>query len=169
MGAISLRPIAVLRKPVAAIKAGQPQNDRDINSCQFGEGGFRCGRRRAGTAAGGRPIQWLVESQWPFYEALWPLYQGQWPLYQGRIQQQWPLYQGRNGRFINRKRPNGQISGFGLRMADFTLSRASSLSAANPSYFQPRLGKQMAVLSRPASRNGHGIKGDGRFIKAGKP
>ena len=46
------------------------------------------------TVAGGRPIQWLVESQWPFYQARWPLYQGQWPLYQGRIKQQWPLYQG---------------------------------------------------------------------------
>ena len=75
----------------SAIKAGQPHNDRFINGCQFGERGVP---RRAGTAAGGRPIQWLVESQRPFYQARWPLYQGQWPLYQGRIKQQWPLYQG---------------------------------------------------------------------------
>ena len=74
----------------SASKAGQPQNDRFINSCQFG----------GSSAAGGRPIQWLVESQWPFYQAPWPLYQGQWPLYQGRINRfikakwpQWPFYQ----------------------------------------------------------------------------
>ena len=42
---------------------------------------------------------------------------------------------GRNGRFINQKRTNGQISSFGLRMADFILSRVRSLSAARPSNF----------------------------------
>ena len=42
---------------------------------------------------------------------------------------------GRNGRFINQKRTNGQISSFGLRMADFILSRIRSLSAARPSNF----------------------------------
>ena len=52
----------------------------------------------------------------------------------GLREQQWPLYEGQaNGRFINKKRPNGQISRSGLRMADFILSRASSLSAARPS------------------------------------
>ena len=42
---------------------------------------------------------------------------------------------GRNGRFINKKRTNGQISSFALRMADFILSRMGSLSAARPSHF----------------------------------
>ena len=42
---------------------------------------------------------------------------------------------GRNGRFINQKRTNGQISSFGLRIADFILSRRRSLSAARPSNF----------------------------------
>ena len=48
-----------------------------------------------------------------------------------------PDYQasGRNGRFINQKRRNCQISSFGLRMADFVLSRIRSLSAARPSHF----------------------------------
>ena len=73
---------------------------------------------------------------------------------------------GRNGRFIN-KRTNGQISRFGLRMADFILSRLRSSSLAKPSHFyqglaewqlyQGRpaavavLSKPTAVLSRPAS------------------
>ena len=42
---------------------------------------------------------------------------------------------GRNGRFINQKRTNSQISSFWLRMADFILSRIRSLSAARPSNF----------------------------------
>ena len=42
---------------------------------------------------------------------------------------------GHNGRFINQKRRNCQISSFGLRMADFILSRIRSLSAARPSHF----------------------------------
>ena len=42
---------------------------------------------------------------------------------------------GRNGRFINQKRTSGQIPSFGLRMADFRLSRIRSLSAARPSNF----------------------------------
>ena len=33
----------------------------------------------------------------------------------------------------------------------------------------PWLGKRMAALSRPASRNGHCLRADGRFTKAGKP
>ena len=72
---------------------------------------------------------------------------------------------GRNGRFINQKRTNGQISSFGLRMADFILSRIRRLSAARPSNFFGRLAKRMATLSRPASRSGRFIKADGRFIK----
>ena len=42
---------------------------------------------------------------------------------------------GRNGRFINQKRTSGEIPSFGLRMADFILSRMRSLSAARPSNF----------------------------------
>ena len=42
---------------------------------------------------------------------------------------------GRNGRFINQKPTSGQIPSFGLRMADFILSRIRSLSAARPSNF----------------------------------
>ena len=53
---------------------------------------------------------WLVESQWPFYQARWPFYQSQWPLYQGSglaelvlasfikawlVESQWPFYQAR--------------------------------------------------------------------------
>ena len=56
---------------------------------------------------------------------------------------------GRNGRFINEKRANGQICRFGLRMVDFILSRASSLSTARSSLFRK------SWLSR-----------NGRFIKA---
>ena len=70
-----------------------------------------------------------------------------------------------NGRSINQKRTNGQISCFGLRMADFILSRIRSLSAARPSHFYQGLAKRMATLSRPASRSGRFIKADGRFIK----
>ena len=54
---------------------------------------------------------------------------------------------GRNGRFINQKRTNDQISSFGLRMADFILSRIRSLSAAKPShFFNQGLAKRLAVL-----------------------
>ena len=44
---------------------------------------------------------------------------------------------GRNGRFINQKRTNGQISKFWLQMqmADFILSRIRRLSAVKPSHF----------------------------------
>ena len=92
---------------------------------------------------------------------------------------------GRNGRFINQKRTNGQISSFGLRMADFILSRIRSLSAAKPSPFFGRLAKRMATLSRPAAvlskpmaflssfiNNGRFIKVEdrnGRFIKQKRP
>ena len=57
---------------------------------------------------------------------------------------------GRNGRFINQKRTNGQISKFGLRMADFILSRIRRLSAVKPS--QKNQGLQNC-----------------NFIKAGQP
>ena len=56
---------------------------------------------------------------------------------------------GRNGRFINRKLLNGQISRFVLRMADFILPRVRSLSAARPSHLY------------------RARKANGRFIKAG--
>ena len=57
------------------------------------------------------------QHQWPFYQRR-PPYQGRWP-------SQWP-----NGRFINQKRPNGQIIGFGARIAVFTISRVKNLSTA---------------------------------------
>ena len=78
--------------------------------------------------------------------------------------QQWPFYQ-----------PEAQISRFGLRMADFILSRASSVSAARPSHFfikgwrskwplyqgRPAAmaisSKLIAVLSRPASLSGRSV------------
>ena len=47
---------------------------------------------------------------------------------------------GRNGRFINQKRPNGQI---GLRMADFILPRIRSLSAgAGPTGFPKQVSER---------------------------
>ena len=64
---------------------------------------------------------------------------------------------------------SGQIARFGLRIADFILPRIRSLSAAKPSHFYQGLAKRFAVLSRPASRSGRFITGDGRFIKAGQP
>ena len=110
----------------------QPQNDRFLNSCQFGGGGFRRGRRRA---AGGRPIQWLVESQWPFYQARWPFYQARWPLYQGRIKQQLPFYQPEAAKWLDLWIWVADCRlARSLDLADFILSRASSLSAAKPSY-----------------------------------
>ena len=71
--------------------------------------------------------------------SLWPFYQ-QWALEDPDC----------NGRNINQKRLNGQICRFGLRMADFILSRTSSLT---------RAGKASGRFIRPASRSG-------RFIKA---
>ena len=67
---------------------------------------------------------------------------------------------------------SGQIARsprFGLRIVEFILPRIRSLSAAKPSHFYQGLAKRLAVLSRPASRSGRFIKGDGRFIKAGQP
>ena len=67
---------------------------------------------------------------------------------------------------------SGQIARsprFGLRIADFILPRIRNLSAAKPSHFYQGLAKRFAVLSRPASRSGRFVKGDGRFIKAGQP
>ena len=67
---------------------------------------------------------------------------------------------------------SGQIARsprFGLRIADFILPRIRSLSAAKPSNFYQGLAKRFAVLSRPASRSGRFVKGDGRVIKAGQP
>ena len=60
-----------------------------------------------------------------------------------------------NGRFINQKRTSGQISKFGLRMADFILSRIRSLSAAKSRIKADgsciKAGQPMAVLSRMAA------------------
>ena len=58
---------------------------------------------------------------------------------------------GRNGRFINQKRTSGQISKFGLRMADFILSRIRSLSAAKPSHFYQGLAEGQLYQGRPAA------------------
>ena len=62
---------------------------------------------------------------------------------------------GRNGRFINQKRTSGQIFKFGLRMADFILSRIRSLSAAKSRIKADgnciKAGQPMAVLSRMAA------------------
>ena len=81
---------------------------------------------------------------------------------------------GRNGRFINQKRTNGQISSFGLRMADFILSRIRSLSAARPSNFSEGWQSEwqlyqgppaaVAVLSKPMAVLSSFIN-NGRFIK----
>ena len=57
---------------------------------------------------------------------------------------------GRNGRFIN-KRTNGQISRFGLRMADFILSRLRSSSVAKPSHFYQGLAEWQLYQGRPAA------------------
>ena len=64
---------------------------------------------------------------------------------------------GRNGSFINQKRTNGQISSFGLRMADFILSRIRSLSAARIKFYQQYQGQ------------GPGSGRNGRFIKQKRP
>ena len=93
-------------------------------------------------------------------------YQGlaEWQLYQGRpaavaVYQvlSRPAY-GRfvnHGRFINEKRANCQICRFGLRMVDFTLSRASSLQRpgelAKPVAALSDRPAAMAALSKPAS------------------
>ena len=58
---------------------------------------------------------------------------------------------GRNGRFINQKRTNGQISKFGLQMADFTLSRIRRLSAVKPSHFYQGLAELQLYQGRPAA------------------
>ena len=58
---------------------------------------------------------------------------------------------GRNGRFINQKRTSGQIFKFGLRMADFILSRIRSLSAAKPSHFYQGLAEWQRYEGRPAA------------------
>ena len=56
-----------------------------------------------------------------------------------------------SGRFINQKRTNGQIFKFGLRMADFILSRIRSLSAAKPSHLYQGLAEWQLYQGRPAA------------------
>ena len=58
---------------------------------------------------------------------------------------------GRNGRFINQKRTDGQISKFGLQMADFILSRIRRLSAVKPSHFYQGLAELQLYQGRPAA------------------
>ena len=89
----------------------------------------------------------------------------------------------RNGRFINQKRTSGQIPSFGLRMADFILSRIRSLPVAHLFFLvyeafppPPVLGTIarcsllfLCFLARRASRNN--FPGDGRSFRDshGKP
>ena len=73
-----------------------------------------------------------------------------------------PDYQGRgqgSGRIINQKRTNGQISRFGLRMAEPYKEFISGQA-------EPFLSRacRMATLSRPASRSGRFIKADCNFM-----
>ena len=83
---------------------------------------------------------------------------------------------GRNGRFINQKRTSGQISKFGLRMADFILSRIRSLSAAKPSHFYQGLAEGQLYQGRPAAvavyqsrwQFYQGRPAYGRFINRGR-
>ena len=82
---------------------------------------------------------------------------GQWP--------QWPFYQ-----------PGCQICQFGLRMADFILSRIRSLSAAKPSHFYQGLAEWQLYQGRPAAvavyqsrwQLYQGWPAYGRFIKNGR-
>ena len=83
---------------------------------------------------------------------------------------------GRNGRFINQKRTSGQISKFGLQMADFILSRIRRLSAVKPSHFYPGLAEWQLYQGRPAAMAVYqsrwqlcqGRPAYGRFIKNGR-
>ena len=86
---------------------------------------------------------------------------------------------GRNGRFINRKWPNGQIFGFGLRMADCPVQAV--YQRPGRAFFSKgweserplikaavaMVSKPIAVLPRPASPSGRFFN-TGRFIKAGQ-
>ena len=74
---------------------------------------------------------------------------------------------GRDGRFINQKRTSGQISKFGLRMADFILSRIRSLSAAKPSHFYQGLAEWQFYRGRLAAMAVYQSRS--QFIKAGQP
>ena len=74
---------------------------------------------------------------------------------------------GRNGRFINQKRTSGQICKFGLRMADFILSRVRSLSAAKPSHFYQGLAEWRLYQGRLAAVAIYQSRFS--FIKAGQP
>ena len=58
---------------------------------------------------------------------------------------------GRDGRFVNQKRTSCQIFKFGLRIADFILSRIRSLSAAKPSHFYQGLAEWQLYQGRPAA------------------
>ena len=74
---------------------------------------------------------------------------------------------GRNGRFINQKRPNGQISYIWVAACRFHTVPCKEFISGQAELFLARAGKANGRLSRPASRNGRFIKADGRFIKAG--
>ena len=74
---------------------------------------------------------------------------------------------GRNGRFINQKRTSCQIFKFGLRIADFILSRIRSLSAAKPGHFYQGLAE--CYFIKAGQPQWPFIKADCSFIKAGQP
>ena len=99
---------------------------------------------RSGQMASQRPGRAIFRKSW---RSEWPLYQTgqpQRPLYQGRPASMAVLAtaarfikgegqaSGRDGRFINQKRTNGQISGFGARIVIFTISRIKNLLTAEP-------------------------------------
>ena len=77
---------------------------------------------------------------------------------------------GRDGRFINQKRTSGHIFKFGLRIADFILSRIRSLSAAKPSHFYQGLAEwQVAGQPQwPFIKFYQGRPAYGRFINNGR-
>ena len=146
-------------------------------------------------AALSRPGQW---PQWPFYHqeaATWPdlrfpiaphkqFISGHAEPFLGRA---WQLYQGppaamavlskpMAGRFITKKRPRGQISGFGLRMAAFLLSPYKQFINGRVEPFLEKAGEASVRFIRPASRSGRFIKAedqasgrDGRFINQERP
>ena len=78
---------------------------------------------------------------------------------------------GRNSRFIN-KRTNGQISRFGLRMADFILSRLRSSSVAKSSHFYQGLARKAGQPQWPFYQSRRqfyqGRPAYGRFINNGR-
>ena len=74
--------------------------------------------------------------------------QAQWPFYQREAQ--WPFYQ--------EQRPGSQTPDLSRGLQNSILSRASSLSAAGPSYSQQKQAQSMAVLSKQKQPDGQTSK-----------